>query len=156
MNRWALLGEYQEQVVFQKSIGFTQTAFDSIAACRLLDCPFADYKHHLQLRFWFAWRVDLIQNFQGKYLNCFPLFEQLIYVVFEPQDFAFFQRGSSGHARRPFPIFRHQPLTLLRGSSLTVSLYRPFLRRAAKTLRPLLVAMRSLNPCLLRRLRFDG
>jgi hypothetical protein len=44
----------------------------------------------------------------------------------------------------------------LRGSSLTVSLYRPFLRRAAKTLRPLLVAMRSLNPCLLRRLRFDG
>ena len=41
-------------------------------------------------------------------------------------------------------------------SSDTVSFLRPFARRAASTLRPLAVAMRARNPCLLIRLRREG
>lgn len=41
-------------------------------------------------------------------------------------------------------------------SSDTVSFFLPFARRAAKTLRPLAVAILSLKPCLLVRLLFDG
>ena len=41
-------------------------------------------------------------------------------------------------------------------SSETVRLWRPFLRRAANTLRPFLLLMRVRNPCLLTRLRFEG
>ena len=42
------------------------------------------------------------------------------------------------------------------GSSETVSFFLPLARRAAKTLRPLAVAILSLNPCLFLRLLFDG
>lgn len=41
-------------------------------------------------------------------------------------------------------------------SSETLRRLRPFLRRSAKTLRPLAEAMRERNPCLLRRFLFDG
>ena len=41
-------------------------------------------------------------------------------------------------------------------SSDTVNFLRPFFLRAAKTLRPLAVAIRSRNPCLFLRLRKDG
>jgi hypothetical protein len=41
-------------------------------------------------------------------------------------------------------------------SSLTVNLYRPFARRAARTLRPFLVAIRARNPCVERRRRRLG
>ena len=41
-------------------------------------------------------------------------------------------------------------------SSETVSLLRPFARRAANTLRPLAVAIRSRNPCLFFLLRLEG
>ena len=40
--------------------------------------------------------------------------------------------------------------------SLTVNRLRPRARRAERTLRPFAVAIRVLNPCLLRRLRLDG
>ena len=42
------------------------------------------------------------------------------------------------------------------GSSETVSFFLPLARRAAKTRRPLAVAILSLNPCLFLRLLFDG
>lgn len=42
------------------------------------------------------------------------------------------------------------------GSSLTVSLWRPWARRLAKTALPAAVLMRSRKPCLLARLRLLG
>jgi hypothetical protein len=41
-------------------------------------------------------------------------------------------------------------------SSDTVNFLRPFLRRAANTLRPLAELIRFLNPCLFLRLRNEG
>jgi len=45
---------------------------------------------------------------------------------------------------------------LCSGSSETVSFFLPFLRRAASTRLPFLVAIRLLKPCLFLRLRIDG
>ncbi len=45
---------------------------------------------------------------------------------------------------------------LCRGSSETVSFLRPFLRRAANTRRPFLVAIRLLKPCLFLRFLCEG
>lgn len=42
------------------------------------------------------------------------------------------------------------------GSSETVSFFLPFARRAFKILRPLAVAILSLNPCLFFLFLFDG
>ena len=50
--------------------------------------------------------------------------------------------------RRSMPLWRR--------SELTVNFLRPLRRRALKTLRPLAVAMRLRNPCLLRRFRTEG
>ena len=51
-------------------------------------------------------------------------------------------------------LLNYLPLTLV--SLDTVNFLRPFFLRAANTLRPLGVVMRSLNPCLFLRLRLEG